>query len=217
MGVKISELPRTQSAGHSDNLVINHNGATSRITVEDLMESYLSDAGFLTESDLADYLSSNLSSYLSEYVTADDLSEYVTQSDLDNAGFLTASSLPDYLSEYVTESDLSEYVTQSDLENAGFLTAGDLDDYLSEYVTQSDLDNAGFVSESYLSEALGSYVSDSYLSEVLSDYISGSDFGTYLSEAGAVTDDNFSDAMDAYFSDGGGEAIYNAISQYIHS
>ena len=44
MGVKISELPRTQSAGHSDNLVINHNGATSRITVEDLMESYLSDA-----------------------------------------------------------------------------------------------------------------------------------------------------------------------------
>ena len=24
MGVKISELPRTQSAGHSDNLVINH-------------------------------------------------------------------------------------------------------------------------------------------------------------------------------------------------
>ena len=151
MGVKISELPRTQSAGHSDNLVINHNGATSRITVEDLMESYLSDAGFLTESDLADYLSSNLSSYL------------------------------------------------------------------SEYVTQSDLDNAGFVSESYLSEALGSYVSDSYLSEVLSDYISGSDFGTYLSEAGAVTDDNFSDAMDAYFSDGGGEAIYNAISQYIHS
>ena len=151
MGVKISELPRTQSAGHSDNLVINHNGATSRITVENLMESYLSDAGFLTESDLADYLSSNLSSYL------------------------------------------------------------------SEYVTQSDLDNAGFVSESYLSEALGSYVSDSYLSEVLSDYISGSDFGTYLSEAGAVTDDNFSDAMDAYFSDGGGEAIYNAISQYIHS
>ena len=95
MGVEISELPRTQSAGHSDNLVINHNGATSRITVEDLMESYLSDAGFLTESDLADYLSSNLSSYLSEYVTADDLSEYVTQSDLDNAGFLTASSLPD--------------------------------------------------------------------------------------------------------------------------
>ena len=64
MGVRISELPRTQSAGHSDNLVINHNGATSRITVEDLMESYLSDAGFLSESDLADYLGSHLSSYL---------------------------------------------------------------------------------------------------------------------------------------------------------
>ena len=162
MGVRISELPRTQSAGHSDNLVINHNGATSRITVDDLMESYLSDAGFLSESDLADYLGRNLSSYL------------------------------------------SEYVTQSDLENAGYLTADDLSEYLSEYVTQSDLDDAGYVSGSYLSEVLGSY-------------ISGSDFDYYLSEAGAVTDNNFSDAMDAYFSDGGGEAIYNAISQYIHS
>jgi hypothetical protein len=84
-------------------------------------------------------------------------------------------------------------------------------------VTESDLYSAGFVSESYLSEALGNYVSDSYLSEVLSDYISGSDFGTYLSEAGAVLNDNFSAAMVYYLSEYGGEGIYNAISQYIHS
>ena len=52
MGVRISELPRTQSAEHSDNLVINHNSVTNRITVEDLMEGYLSETGFMTESDL---------------------------------------------------------------------------------------------------------------------------------------------------------------------
>lgn len=76
MGVKISELPRTRSAGHSDNLVINHSGMTNQITVEDLMESYLSDIGYLTESDLADYLGGHISGYLSDYVT---------ESELDNA------------------------------------------------------------------------------------------------------------------------------------
>ena len=92
MGVKISELPRTQSAAHSDNLVINHSGATNRITVEDLMESYLSDTGFLTESDLADYLGSHISGYLSEYVT---------ESDLDNAGYMSESGVEAYLSTHI--------------------------------------------------------------------------------------------------------------------
>ena len=73
MGVKISQLPEVLSANSNDYLVINHEGATSQIMVETLMDSYLSSAGFITESDLADYLSSNLDGYLSEYVTGSDL------------------------------------------------------------------------------------------------------------------------------------------------
>ena len=73
MGVKISQLPEVLSANSNDYLVINHEGATSQIMVETLMDSYLSSAGFITESDLADYLSSNLGNYLSEYVTKSDL------------------------------------------------------------------------------------------------------------------------------------------------
>jgi len=52
MGVKISELPVASSAGNSDSLVLNHGSETSRITVEALMESYLSGAGLVTDAKL---------------------------------------------------------------------------------------------------------------------------------------------------------------------
>ena len=56
MGVKISELPVTSSAGANDHLVLNHGSETNQITLEALMESYLSGAGLVTESGLTDYL-----------------------------------------------------------------------------------------------------------------------------------------------------------------
>ena len=175
--------------------------------------SDLENYGYLTESDLINYLVGNLSDYLSEYVTGSDLSEYVTLLDLDQAGFLKAEDLPDYLSEYVTESDLANagFLSESDLSEflSDYATMGDLSDALSDYVRYSELDG-------YLSEVLGDYVSTSYLSEVLSDYLSASDFEPYLSEAGVVTYEKFPDALECYLSDYGGEVIYNAISQYIH-
>ena len=116
MGVKISQLPEVLSANSSDYLVINHEGATSQIMVETLMDSYLSSAGFITESDLADYLSSNLGNYLSEYVTKSDLENCCYLSEPDLYVYLV-DNLSNYLSEYLTESDLSEYVTRDDLDH----------------------------------------------------------------------------------------------------
>ena len=63
MGVKISELPSASSANTSDSLVLNHGSETSRITLEALMNSYLSGAGLVTDAELAeslqDYVSEN--------------------------------------------------------------------------------------------------------------------------------------------------------------
>ena len=52
MGVRISELPVASSAGSNDSLVLNRGNTTSRITLQALMESYLSAAGYVTGSDL---------------------------------------------------------------------------------------------------------------------------------------------------------------------
>ena len=67
MGVKISELPVTSSAGANDHLVLNHGSETNQITLEALMESYLSGAGLVTESELTDYLED----YVSESALSD--------------------------------------------------------------------------------------------------------------------------------------------------
>ena len=107
MGVRISELPSVSSANTDDSLVLNHGSETSRITVEALMESYLSDAGLVTESELSNYLDD----YVSESALSDTLGSY-----------LSGSDLPDYLSEYVTTYDLSDalssYVERSYLSEA---------------------------------------------------------------------------------------------------
>ena len=88
-------------------------------------------------------------------------------------------------------------------------------------MTRSDMESAGFITGSYLSEALDDFVKSSelsdYFSEALSDYVRSDEFGSYLSEVGAVTEDNFSSALGYYLSEYGGEVIYNAISQYINS
>ena len=59
MGVKISELPVTSSATSNDKMVVNHENVTNQITVEDLMQSYLSGAGYMTESELLSFLTSS--------------------------------------------------------------------------------------------------------------------------------------------------------------
>ena len=74
MGVKISELPSTSSANTNDSLVLNHGSETSRITLQALMNSYLSGAGLVTDEELAeslqDYVAeSEMPGYLSGYVT----------------------------------------------------------------------------------------------------------------------------------------------------
>ena len=103
MGVKISQLPGILSANSYDELVLNHESQTKKITVEALMESYLAEAGYVNESGLADYFSSHIGDYLSEFVTLNEL---------DDAGYLTGSDLSDYLSEYVKGSDISSYLSE---------------------------------------------------------------------------------------------------------
>ena len=39
MGVKISELPVASSANNNDSLILNHGGATRRITLENLIQA----------------------------------------------------------------------------------------------------------------------------------------------------------------------------------
>ena len=95
MGVKISELPSTSSANTNDSLVLNHGSETSRITLQALMESYLSGAGLVTDEELAE----SLQDYVAESEMAGYLSGYVTDTDLDSR-----------LSDYVLGSVLSSKI-----------------------------------------------------------------------------------------------------------
>ena len=74
MGVRISELPSVSSANTTDSLVLNHGSETSRITLQALVESYLSGAGLVTEEELNGYLSD----YVSESAMSAALEGYVS-------------------------------------------------------------------------------------------------------------------------------------------
>lgn len=171
MGVKISDLPAASSANNSDSLILNHGSETKKITLEAMLEGYLSGAGLVTEDELSDALSG----YLSE----SDMGEYVTESDLSDA-----------LGDYLSESDLTGYITE-----------GNLSSYLSEAIASYMSDSLGdVVTASYLSEQLGQYVSSSYLSEALSDYLSESDLSEILSDtlSDYLSTSDLSDALSDY-------------------
>ena len=236
MGVKISELPLISSANANDSLVLNHGGATHRITLENLIQAGKIAAQLLSEADLE----ACLGFYVSESQLTDALEDY-----------LSANDMPEYLSEYVVRSDLSYYVTDSYLSEvlADYISADGLSETLSttlsDYVSSGALEEllSGYITSDALSEILDNYASKSYLdyvldekdyltSDNLSGYVSQSDISSYLSEglaglgnllsaadldeAGYVSSSSFAAALEAYLSDYGGETIYDAISQYIH-
>ena len=198
MGVKISELPAASSANNSDSLILNHGSETKKITLEAMLESYLSGAGLVTETELSDaltgYLSeSDLAGYLSEsdltgYITEDNLSSYLSEAIAsymsDSLGdVVTASYLSEQLGQYVSSSYLSEalsdYLSESDLSEilsdtlSDYLSTSDLSDALSDYSTTSEL-------QDYIRDQ--NYVSEDGLSYTLSGYLSDSDVSSYLSE-----------------------------------
>ena len=90
MGVKISELPVASSANNNDSLILNHGGATRRITLENLIQAGKIAAQLLSDADLEAYLDfyvseSQLSDALSGFLSESDMSRYVTMSDLSEA------------------------------------------------------------------------------------------------------------------------------------
>ena len=127
---------------------------------------FFNDAGYLTETDLPDFLlasdldgyvkTSDLEAYipkaelerlasksdLKDYVKAEDAIEYLTSSDLD--GYLKVSELPTNVSAfhndagYLTENTLPDFLTASDVED--FISVDELNGVLADYVSQSDLD-----------------------------------------------------------------------------
>ena len=232
MGVKISELPVISSANANDSLVLNHGGATRRITLENLIQAGKIAAQLLSEADLE----ACLGFYVSESQLTDALEDY-----------LSANDMPEYLSEFVTSSDLSYYVTDSYLSEvladyisadglsetlsntlSDYVSSGALEELLSEYILSTQLEN--YVSKSYLDYVLDE--KDYLTSDNLSGYVSQSDVSSYLSEGlaglgnllsaadleggGYVSSSNFAAALGAYLEEYGGETIYDAISQYIH-
>jgi len=98
-------------------------------------------ADFVTESDVANYLSNE------GYVTNSDISNFVTETDvaeyLSSEGYMTQSDVADYLSNeaYVTESFLSDtgYVTEEFLSTNEYVNASNIEDaistYLSDFIT----------------------------------------------------------------------------------
>ena len=206
MGVKISELPAASSANNSDSLILNHGSETKKITLEALLESYLSGAGLVTESDLDDALSGYLSeSDLSGYLSESDLAGYLSESDL--TGYITESNLSSYLSEaigtYVSEA-FGDVVTASYLSEqlGSYVSASYLSEVLADYLSESDLSD--YLSESDLSD----YLSTSDLSEALSEYSTTAEVQNYLRDQNYVSEDGLSDTLSNYLTD-------SDVSQYL--
>jgi hypothetical protein len=238
MGVKISELPVISSANANDSLVLNHGGATRRITLENLIQAGKIAAQLLTAADLEACLEfyvseGHLTDVLEDYLSANDmpeyLSEFVTSSDLQNAYYVTESYLSEVLADYISADGLSEtlsntlsdYVSSGALEEllSGYITSAALSEILDNYASKSYLDHVLAQKDYLTSDSLSGYVSQSDVSSYLSEGLAG--LGNLLSAAdleggGYVSSSNFAAALGAYLEEYGGETIYDAISQYIH-
>ena len=222
MGVKISELPVASSANNNDSLILNHGGATRRITLENLIQAGKIAAQLLSDADLEAYLDfyvseSQLSDALSGFLSESDMSSYVEEL----AHFVSSAYLSEALADYLSESDLDDYVSSDDLSEtlSDYVSVSGLSDALSDYVTSSAM-------QDYLRD--GNYVTD----DSLSGYLSNPDIEPYLSEglaglgnllsaadldeAGYVSSSSFAAALEAYLTEYGGQTIFDAISQYIN-
>ena len=185
MGVKISELPVASSANNNDSLILNHGGATRRITLENLIQAAKIAAQLLSDADLEAYLDfyvseSQLSDALSDYLSATDMSSYVTMSYLSEA-------IGNYVSEALGDVVTSSYLSE---ELAHYVSSAYLSEALADYLSESDLDD--YVSSDALSETLSDYVSVSGLSDALSDYVTSSAMQDYPRDGNYVTDDSLS-------------------------
>ena len=194
MGVKISELPVASSANNNDSLILNHGGATRRITLENLIQAGKIAAQLLSDADLEAYLDfyvseSQLSDALSGFLSESDLSGFLSESDM--SSYVTMSYLSEAIGNYVSEA-LGDVVTSSYLseELAHFVSSAYLSEALADYLSESDLDD--YVSSDALSETLSDYVSVSGLSDALSDYVTSSAMQDYLRDGNYVTDESLS-------------------------
>ena len=183
MGVKISELPVASSANNNDSLILNHGGATRRITLENLIQAGKIAAQLLSDADLEAYLDfyvseSQLSDALSGFLSESDLSDYLSESDMSSYVYLSEE-----LAHYVSSAYLSEAL-------ADYVSSAYLSEALADYLSESDLDD--YVSSDALSETLSDYVSVSGLSDALSDYVTSSAMQDYLRDGNYVTDESLS-------------------------
>ena len=186
---------------NGNSLLGNGNISISGISQDDLDNAIapLVSQEALTET-LSYYVSHdelNSASYVTEqalstasYVTESQLQQagYVTQSALNNMSYATQSFVDDAVADAITEIDVPTYT--SDLTNdSGFITAS----ALNGYVTESQLQQAGYATESYVSD----YVAQHAPTPDLSAYVTK----TELSNMSYVTQSELSNASYATTND----------------
>jgi len=139
-------------------------------------ESQLQQAGYATETYVADYVATHSGPIdLSTYVTYDwlEAQSYVTEQALATASYVTSSDLSNM--SYVTTSDLAGYATETYVADYVATHSGPID--LSAYVSKDELNQMGYVSQTDLSNA--GYVTQSDLSNM--SYVTTSDLNTAIS------------------------------------